>query len=309
MDYKKIIQNPLLPIKIVSQDLWISLSPLISSSEFFLKVYFRLMTGKKLNLKSPVSFQEKTQWLKLHMTDAFYTQLVDKYEVRKFVAERIGEKHLIPLLGVYNSFDDIDFNELPNQFVLKPTHDSGSVIICKDKKCFDYDNARRKLTKSLKRNYFYKGREYPYKNVTPRIVAEKYMKDDTFEGKQLPDYKFFCFNGKPELLFVAEDRFSVEGAKFTFLDLDWNVLNIHAKGHQGNGKPFQIPKPQSFDLMKEVVQQLCVNVPFVRIDVYLINNQVYFGEYTFFHDGGVVDFEPDEWNLSLGGLMKLPHNF
>lgn len=297
----KVLKSP----RIGLSRIWMIMSPMIQSSEFYLKVYYRLRTGRKLNLDHPRSFQEKTQWLKLHNTDPLFSKLVDKYEVRKFVAERIGEEHLIPLYGVYDSFDQIDFNNLPNQFVLKSTHDSGSVVICRDKGSFNVGRARRKLHNSLKRNYFYDGREYPYKNVKPRIVAEKYMEDAN--GGQLPDYKFFTFNGKPEMLFVAEGRFSREGAKFTFFDLNWNELPLHAKGHTGDGKPTELTAPDCFDEMKEIVKKLCLDIPFVRIDLYTVNNKIYFGEYTtFHHDGGVVDYEPAEWNDKLGNMIIFP---
>ena len=299
---KKVLDNPLIPFSY----LWVAISPMIKSSERYLKVYYRMRTGNKLNLEHPVSFQEKTQWLKLHNIDPLYSKLVDKYEVRKFVADRIGEDHLIPLLGIYEKFEDIDFDKLPNQFVLKATHDSGSVVICKDKSKLDIRAARKTINKALKKNYFYEGREYPYKNVPPRIVAEQFMTDDSCGGKQLPDYKFFCFNGKPEMLFIAEGRFSKGGASFTFFDMDWNVLPIHAKGHSGNGVHQIAPMPACFEEMKEIVRKLCFDIPYVRIDVYTINGKVYFGEYTFFHDGGVVSFEPDEWNYKLGDMIKLP---
>ena len=174
----KIEHNPLIPFSY----LWMAMSPMIKSSERYLRVYYRMRTGKKLNLESPKSFQEKMQWMKFHNTDPLYSTLVDKYEVRKFVSDRIGDEHLIPLLGVYDTFEEIDFNKLPNQFVLKSTHDSGSVIICKDKNSFDYKKAQKKLNKSLKTKYYYVGREYPYKNVRPRIVAEQYMVNASLRG-------------------------------------------------------------------------------------------------------------------------------
>lgn len=298
---KKVLYNPLIPLSY----LWVAMSPLIKSSERFLRVYYRMRTGMRLNLDNPVSFQDKTQWLKLQYTDPLYTKLVDKYAVRQFVADRIGEEHLIPLLGVYDKFEDINFDLLPNQFVLKATHDSGSVVICKDKSNFDVEAARKKLNKSLKRNYFWKGREYPYKNVPPRIVAEQFMVDEGNNG-QIPDYKFFVLNGKPEMLFVAEGRFSKEGASFTFLDMDWNVMPIFAKGHEGTGAHIAPFKPACYEEMKDIVEKLCLDIPYHRVDLYTINNKVYFGEYTFFHDGGVVLFSPDEWNYKLGEMIKLP---
>ena len=294
----KVLHNPLLPFSYLLS----TMSPMIKSSETYLRVYYRIMTGKKLNLEHPVSFQEKTQWLKLHNTDPLFTQLVDKYAVRQFVADRIGEEHLIPLLGVYNRFEDIDFDALPTRFVLKSTHDSGSVVVCKDKSKLNKQEARKKLNKSLKRNYFWEGREYPYKNVPPKIVVEQYMEDA--ETGELTDYKFFCFNGKPEYIFVASERFSGDGVpKFTYFDMDFNVLPIRSKGHNNSDI---LKKPSCFDEMIKVLNQLCIDTPFVRIDLYSINNKVYFGEYTFFHDGGVVPMEPDEWNNRMGEMIKLP---
>ena len=160
--------------------------------------------GKKLNLKNPQTFNEKLQWLKLYDRKPIYTTMVDKYEVKQFVANIIGEEYIIPTLGVWNSFDDIDFDSLPDRFVLKTTHDSGGVVICSDKRKLDLDTARKKLTKSLKNNFYYQGREWPYKNVKPRIIAEKYVIDDI--TGELRDYKFFCFDGDPKFMFIATER-------------------------------------------------------------------------------------------------------
>ena len=295
---KKVIKNPLVAVARV----WMKMSPWISSSELYLKVLYRLKTGHKLNLEHPVTFNEKMQWLKLHSTDPLYTTLADKYEVRKFVADRIGEEYLIPLIGVYDRLEDIDFEALPNQFVMKTTHDSGSIVICKDKTSFDIEKARKKITNSLKYEYYYKGREYPYKNIKHRIVVEQYMEDK--ETGELTDYKFFCFNGKPEMIFVASERFAGKGVvKFTYFDMDYNVLPIHSSGHD-NSKT--LAKPDCFDEMVKVLNKLCLDLPFIRIDLYAINHKVYFGEYTFFHDGGIVNLEPDEWNYKLGEKIHLP---
>lgn len=294
----KIIHNP----GIFISRLWMKLSPLITSSELYLKVYYRMRTGQKLNLSHPITFNEKIQWLKLHCVDPYYTTLVDKYEVRKVIKDKIGEDYLIPLLGVYDRFEDIDISSLPDQFVLKTTHDSGSIVICRNKSFFNYNRAKRKLNKSLRHNYFYNGRETPYKNIKPKIVAEKYMEDH--ETGELTDYKFFCFNGKPEMVFVASERFNGDGIpKFTYFDMDFNVLPIHSKGHKNSTI---LKKPDCFNEMVNVLSKLCVDVPFIRIDLYAINHKVYFGEYTFFHDGGVVPMEPAEWNKILGDMIHLP---
>lgn len=211
--------------------------------------------------------------------------------------------YLIPLLGVWNKFEDIDFSRLPERFVLKTTHDSGSVVICKDKSKLDIQAARNKLNKSLSKNYFWAGREYPYKYIKPRIIAEEYMENKGEEG--LSDYKFFCFGGKPEILFYASDRFNKEGesAKFDYYDMDLNHLPIRSRGHKT--KNTDIPYTEEFEEMKKLAAKLSEGFPFLRVDFYLINGKVYFGELTFHHDGGVVPFIPEEWNYKLGEKIDL----
>lgn len=257
---------------------------------------------RKLHLDNPKTFNEKLQWLKLYGYKPIYTQMVDKYAVRQIVSDFIGGGYLIPLLGVYDSFDEIDFDKLPNQFVLKATHDSGSVVICKDKKTFDFEKARKKLTRALKYNYFWASREMPYKDVKPRIIAEEYMAE--LGDISLVDYKFWVFNGETKLVFVASDRFGVDGARFDFLDLDFNNLNFGSVGHKRAGDKLQ--KPDNWEEMKLLIKKLAFDdIPFVRIDLYSIKDKIYFGEYTFFHDGGVVAFEPKEWDRKLGDMINL----
>lgn len=298
---KKLFHQPLLPLSYI----WVWMSPIVKNSETYLKVYYRFRTGKKLNLDHPVSFQEKTQWLKLHYKESLYTRLVDKYEVREYVAGKIGAEYLIPLYGVYESFDDIDFPSLPDQFVIKCTHDSGSTIVCRDKSSFNIKAARKRIMSSMKKDYFLEGREYPYKDVRHRIIVEKLLIADS-DNTSVPDYKFFIFNGEPRMFFVAEGRFSKEGTRFTFYDMYWNELPIRAKGHVAEGAHTSVKKPECWEEMKEIVRKLSIPVPFVRIDLYISENKLYFGEYTFFHDGGVVDFEPDEWNYKLGKMIEIP---
>ena len=298
--FKRFQRNPL----IVFAKIWEKASPWISSDELFLKVDFFLRMHKKLNLKDPQTFNEKLQWLKLFDQKKEYSYLVDKYEVREFVAKRIGEQHLIPLLGVYNNVDEIDFNSLPEKFVLKPTHDSGSIIICKDKAKLNVQQAKQKLSKCLNRNYFLLGREYPYKNVKRRIIAEQFMEDENNSG--LNDYKFFCFNGKPRILFFASDRYNSKGLppKFDYYDMEMNPLNLRSRGHETSiNKLSYFPE---FNQMIEFATILSKGIPFVRADFYLIKGQVYFGELTFFHDGGIVPFEPKDWDYKLGEMLCLP---
>jgi len=277
-------------------------SKYIKSDKLYLKLYFRLFMGEKLNLVNPVTFNQKIQWLKLHNTNPEYTKMVDKYEVRGIIKRAIGEKYLIPLLGVWNKFDEIDFTKLPDQFVLKPTNDSGSVVICKDKTTFNIYKARKKINKALNRNYFYGGREYPYKNVKPRIICEKYMVDES--GTELKDYKFLCFNGEPKILFVASNR-SID-VRFDFYDMELNRLNFTTGKHSFSKE--SITKIESFDEMVRIAKKLSGNIPHVRIDLYNINSKVFFGEFTFHHNGGVVPFYPKEWDKTLGDLIKLPVN-
>ena len=264
----------------------------------FLQIKYRYKFNKKLNLKKPQTFNEKLQWLKLYDRNPEYTKMVDKYEAKKYVANIIGEEYIIPTLGVYDKFEDINFATLPNQFVIKCTHDSGGLIICKDKTKLNIKEARKKINKSLKRNYFYTGREWPYKNVKPRIIIEKYMVDES--KKELKDYKFFCFNGEPKLLFVAKDR--PFATKFNYYDMNFKKLPF--KQHYENFNDY-IEKPKGFEKMIELSKKLSKDIPHVRVDFYDINGKVYFGELTFYHFSGFEKFEPEEWDKILGDMLKL----
>ncbi len=270
----------------------------------YLKLMFRGEMGKKLNLKNPETFNEKLQWLKLYDRRPEYTDMVDKYKVRQYVADRIGEEYLVPLLGVWSSFDDIDFSKLPNQFVLKCNHDCGSVFICKDKSKFDPSAIRSKFVSALKKNYYFYGREWPYKNVVPKIIAEAYLEDA--ESKQLRDYKIFTFNGKPKMLFVASDRQSEsEETKFDFFDLDFNRLPF-TNGHPNSVSNSLPRKPLRLGKMFELAEKLATGIPHVRVDFYEVNGKIYFGETTFSHWSGWVRFEPDEWDKKIGDWLELP---
>ena len=272
---------------------------LIFGDEIYVRVEYFIVFGKRLRLKNPQTYSEKLQWLKLHEGDPIYTRMVDKAEAKKYVTEIIGEEYIIPTYGVWNHFDEIDFDKLPDQFVLKTTHDSG-VIICKDKKTLDKNAAKVKLEKSLKNDYYYTSKEWPYKNVVPRIIAEKYMED---ESGELCDYKLFCFDGKMKALFIATDRFtSGEETKFDFFDENFNHLPF-TNGHPNATKP--IKKPESFQQMKDLAEKLSQKIPHVRVDFYCTNGKIYFGELTFFHWGGFKRFEPEEWDFKFGEWFKL----
>ena len=273
---------------------------LIFGDEIYVRVEYFIVIGKRLRLKNPQTYSEKLQWLKLHEGDPIYTRMVDKAEAKKYVTEIIGEEYIIPTYGVWNHFDEIDFDKLPDQFVLKTTHDSGGVIICKDKKTLDKNAAKVKLEKSLKNDYYYTSKEWPYKNVVPRIIAEKYMED---ESGELCDYKLFCFDGKMKALFIATDRFtSGEETKFDFFDENFNHLPF-TNGHPNATKP--IKKPESFQQMKDLAEKLSQKIPHVRVDFYCTNGKIYFGELTFFHWGGFKRFEPEEWDFKFGEWFKL----
>lgn len=215
----------------------------ILADKTYLKIYFKCKMGYKLNLKNPQTFNEKLQWLKLYDRNPEYTKMVDKYEVREYIKEKIGEEYLIPLIGVYDKFDDIDFDELPNQFVIKCNHDSGGLVICKDKGKLNIEETRKKINKSLKRNYYYSGREWPYKNVKPRIIIEKYMEDSN--KSDLIDYKLFCFNGIPKIVLVCSERFSSSNMCKTWFDMNWKLIDMTESGHRVDStisKPKQLKK-------------------------------------------------------------------
>lgn len=271
--------------------------------EKYLELLYWLVTDNKLNLENPKSYNEKIQWLKLYDRKPLYTKLVDKYEVRKYIAEEIGEEHLIPLLGVWDNFDDIDFDLLPNQFVLKCTHDSGGLVICKDKSKFNKKSARKKIKASLKRNYYFPAREWPYKNVNPRIIAEKYMSEPSSEG--LTDYKFFCFNGNPEFLYVSRGLENHSTASISFLSMDGKFMPFKRKDYKNFDT---LPKmPVNFEYMIMLVKKLArqINSPFIRVDLYEISGKVYFSELTFSTCGGMIPFDPPEYDIKIGKMLDL----
>ena len=258
--------------------------------------------GKLPNLKQPKTFNEKLQWLKLYDRRPLYEIIVDKYEAKKYISNIIGEQYVIPCYGVWDKFEDINFEILPKQFVLKTTHDCGGVYICKDKASFDKEAARRFLEKHLKANYFLEGREWPYKNVKPRILAEAYM--ENFKTHDLRDYKFFAFDGKTKLLFVATDRQKEEEeVKFDFYDIEFNHLPIK-NGHPNSNCSIQ--KPESFDEMVRIADKLSEGIPHVRVDFYEVDGRPYVGELTLSHFSGIVPFEPEEWDRRMGDWIILP---
>ena len=268
--------------------------------KLYLQLLFRLKMGRRLDLDNPKSFNEKIQWLKLYNRNPLYTTLVDKFAVKDYVAEKIGEEYVIPTLGVWNNANEIDFDQLPDQFVLKTTNGGGGdVVICKDKSKFDKGEAVNQLNKGLKKKIYMRYREWPYKNVCPRIIAEKYMND---ENGELKDYKFFCFNGDVKCIQVDYDRF-VEHHRNMY-DADWNLLPFTIM--YPPKKDFVIEKPQNFDKMIEIAKSLSKEFPHVRVDLYNISGNIYFGELTFYHASGMKKFTPESWDYQFGEWLRLP---
>lgn len=275
--------------------IWIHVFGKFITDKFFLKVYYFLHMKEKLDLLHPTTYTQKLQYLKLRNTNAIYSKMVDKYEVKKIVAEKLGNEYVIPLLGVWESFDRIDFDALPDKFVLKTTHDSGNVFICTDKKSIDFGLIKRKFDKAIKVNYFYKSREYPYKSIPPRIIAESFLSDGDSE---LLDYKFFCFQGKVEFFQIAG---KVNGQSYlSYYDVHCNLLPF--KTNSLEAYSFELPK--EVGKMVEIANLLSEGIVHIRIDLYLVNNQIYFGEFTFHHCGGIIHFEPRVWNEKIGDLLK-----
>jgi len=271
--------------------------------EKYLKRKFKAVLGRELDLENPKTFNEKLQWLKLHNRKPEYSVIVDKYRVRDYIREKLGEEYLIPLIGAWDSPDEIDFDALPDRFVLKCNHNSGmGMYICKDKSQMDVNKVKEELRKGLSQDYYLVHREWPYKDVPRKIICEQYM-TDTPESQDFTDYKFFCFNGKVDCVMLCLERSSGD-TKFYFFDQDWNLKRYNRRG-QAAPEGFTIPKPSCMDEMFKIAEKLSAGMPFVRVDLYQSGEQVYFGELTFFPDSG---FEPNylpETNEYFGSLIEL----
>lgn len=272
----------------------------VSDERFLKQLYFERMHCT-LDLENPKSFNEKLQWLKLHDCNPEYTRMVDKCEAKRYVAERIGEEYIIPTLGVWNCFDEIDFDKLPEQFVLKCTHDSGGNVIVRDKHALDLKQARKKISKTLARNYYWAGREWPYKDVKPRVLAEKYMQNEN--ERDLTDYKFYCFNGEPRFLYISVGLEDHATARISFLTCDWQFAPYARSDYRG----FETlpPKPQNYEKMLEIASVLSAGIPFLRVDLYEINGKVYFSELTFSPCGGFMPFKNPEHDLEIGSMLDI----
>lgn len=272
------------------------------SDRKFLELRYLLENKERLNLNEPKTFTEKIQWLKLYNRKPEYVMMVDKFEAKKYVASLIGEKYIIPTLGIWDKFEDIDFSKLPDRFILKATHSSHASIVCKDKRTFDIYDARKKFHRFLKTNPYIYCREWAYKNVKPRIIAEQFMANKG--EKDLTDYKFFCFNGEPRYCQVIRDR--SENETIDFFDTEWRHQEFTGLNPVAKTGLNPVAKPTDYSRMLKIASRLSEGMPFVRIDLYEINGKIYFGEITFYPAAGFGTFTPKEWNRKLGDMIQLP---
>lgn len=273
----------------------------IISDETYLKWLFRISVGYKPNFKTPRSYNEKLQWLKLHDIHPEYTELVDKVAVKAHVSKLIGSEHIIQTLGVWDTVEEINWDSLPARFVIKCTGDSGGVVVCKDKSTLDIEAAQAKLLNGWGQNYYKYNKEYPYRNIKPRIIAEVYMEDES--GYELKDYKIFCSYGQPKFLFVATGR-QCGDVRFDFYDTEFNHLSVTNDHPNADVWP---TRPKNFDEMLRIASRLSEGIPQVRVDLYNCNGRIYFGELTFFHFSGLHPFVPQEWDFRFGQMIQLPH--
>ena len=269
----------------------------------FINLMYWCQFGEKIDWVNPRTFNEKLQWLKLYNTDPKYQNLVDKAEAKKYVAEIIGEEYVIPTLGIWDNFEDIDFEKLPNSFVLKTTHDSGGVVVCSDKKTFDISKAKRILEKSLRHNYYWACRETLYKDIKPRIIAEQFIGDSL--SNSIDDYKMLCFNGKFDCVLVCVGRYSKGGVRFYHFDRNWNFLP-YVDYEKIDISSLEKLKPKNFEKMIEVAEALSRGFPEMRVDLYNVDGRIFFGELTFFQAGGFdADFTKEARRI-LGDKIELP---
>lgn len=298
--WTSLLHNPLHIVFAIYRRLpWI-----IPDDELYLRIYYWLSLRKNLHLNPPVLYNEKLQWLKLYNRRPEYVTMVDKYEVKNLIANIVGEKYVIPTLGVWNSPKDIEWDKLPNQFVLKTNHDGGGngIVVCKDKTSLNKKKALRELWHSFNRNTYLIGREWPYKKVVRKVFAEQYIEDSS--TNDLLDYKFYCFDGKVKAMFIVQ-KDTKGSKKINYYDTAFRPLDIS----QGNPH-FSMPvKPQCYDEMIVLAERLSKGIPHVRVDLYEVDGRVYFGEYTFFDSGGTGEFEPDEWNKIFGDWITLPEPY
>lgn len=297
----KFFQLPLIkkPLLWLYNLLWLICAKTMSDKTY-IKFKYYLNFHQKLDLNHPQLFQEKLQWIKLNDHKPIYHQMVDKVDAKQFIAERVGIEYTIPTLGVYNSFDEIDFDGLPNQFILKGTFDSGSYYICRDKSKLDIQQAKKQVTRSWNQDYFIWSREWPYKGLKHRIIIEPLLSDG---NDFIEDCKFFCFNGEPKLVYLSHDI--SKNARTDFFDMEWNRVPLRMRDPNSEVTP---EKPAQFDLMKNIAIKLAKDTYHLRVDFYIVGHSIYVGEMTFFHCGGFQPIYPDEYNRILGDWIKLPYD-
>ena len=293
---KTVINRPkslfMKPLIMTSKWLW------RDTSDLYIKLMFLAKEGKWLNLRDPQTFNEKLNWLKNHYRKPVFTQMVDKYDVKQLVAQKLeGDRYVVPCYGVWDRFEDIDFNNLPESFVLKTTNDSSGTIVVKDKSKMDIEAIKNRLNRSLKLNYYYSFREWPYKNVKPRIIADKLLDDHT--GDVLRDYKWWCFDGIPTYMYLTVKN---EDIYENFYDMDFKPVNIN---HRFKRFVPEFDKPECFEEMKGLASKLSKGIPFVRVDFFQVNGKVWFGEFTFYDWGAMRRFKTDEQDFELGKLINL----
>lgn len=266
-----------------------------------LRIKYRVLMGACLDLDNPTGFNEKLQWLKLHDHNPLYTTLVDKCAVKDWVSDRIGAEYVTKTLAVWKSAEDIDIVDLPEKFVLKTNHDSGGVVICRNKSTFDLASAKKKLAASMKRNYFYVGREWPYKNVKPLVFAEEYLEPGAGEA-DLTDYKVMCFGGRARCEFTCTGRADGD-LRVDFFDTEWNHLPFTRHYPNASASP---EAPKHLSEMLAMAERLAGDIPFVRADFYEVAGELYFGEMTFYPGSGFEQFDPKEWDARFGSWIALP---
>jgi hypothetical protein len=285
-------------IKILLTKALILVSKLIKKDSIYLKIMYRIRMNKKLNLSNPITFNEKMQWYKIYDRKKVYNEMVDKINAKKYVENLIGKKCIIPTIGIYNDFSEIDFDKLPNSFVIKCSHDCGSVYVKKPNDSLDINRMKKKINKAMKNNYYYKWREWQYLDLKPRILIEKYM------GDNLYDYKIQCFNGIPDNIFVCEGRMSDRGVRYHYFDTEWNYLD-YCPYSDVTKDNVGIEKPKKLNEMLEISKKLSSGFPQLRVDLYLIDDEIYFGELTLYTNSGFDDTITEEADRILGNKLDL----
>ena len=286
------VKSPRAGVELILRNIFAKVIP----DEVYIQIIARLRFGKSFDLKNPKTFNEKLNWLKLHDRNPKYTLMADKHAVKDYVREIIGEEYVVPCYGVYENGNLIDFNSLPPKFVLKCTHDSSGAIICKDRETFNQDAAINFINRCLKKNNFWHLREWVYKDISPRVIVDQLLDDGS--GHELRDYKFWCFNGIPRVMYITN---KAQNIYENFYDMDFKAIDIN---HGFKRQKPEYEKPKQFELMKQLASKLSKDIPFVRVDFFNIGQKVYFGEFTFYDWGGFRPFNNMQTDLMLGKMLK-----